>query len=433
MKRFLLWVLGVALATAVMLGAVTGVSWYFAARQALPDSTITFGGAALTPNGWCWRMPLIGAVFDRERASAPTLSVQQLGSVDSVHPAFAFPAWCTDAQLTITDAAGTAVFSGSAADYDAFAFSADGEYLVTLKAWHLPDGMAVGDFAAAGDGALVRDSGLETPARPVGWYSCRFRFTLSAAPSAALSAETVQQGGVLCITVTDVLGGSPPSADSDLGSVQFVSAGASSWRGYLGVAYNAESGAHKLTVTAGAATLEKDFKVLTKNYGTAAVAAGPADDDAAETEYRNAIWPLYTAAATAQRWTGTWVNPVTDYTAVTLDYGVLRTVDGKAAGKSNSTQFAAAEGSDIIAPAAGTVVFADTLRLTGNTVVIDHGCGVRTYLYGLASLGVRKGDEVAQGAVLGQAAAAVTLDVKIGSKSICPWDLFQGQSGLYTR
>ncbi len=54
-------------------------------------------------------------------------------------------------------------------------------------------------------------------------------------------------------------------------------------------------------------------------------------------------------------------------------------------------------------PQAGNVVFAGTLTLTGGTVVIDHGCGVKSYLYGLETVGVERGQSVSAGDPLGTA------------------------------
>ena len=38
-----------------------------------------------------------------------------------------------------------------------------------------------------------------------------------------------------------------------------------------------------------------------------------------------------------------------------------------------------------------------TTALTGGTVVIDHGCGVKSYLYGLETVGVVRGQSVSTG------------------------------------
>lgn len=48
-------------------------------------------------------------------------------------------------------------------------------------------------------------------------------------------------------------------------------------------------------------------------------------------------------------------------------------------------------------------MFAGTLTLTGGTVVIDHGCGVKSYLYGMETVGVVRGQSVSTGDPLGTA------------------------------
>jgi murein DD-endopeptidase MepM/ murein hydrolase activator NlpD len=58
-------------------------------------------------------------------------------------------------------------------------------------------------------------------------------------------------------------------------------------------------------------------------------------------------------------------------------------------------------GTEVSSPAAGTVLFAGPLLLTGETVMIDHGQGVVSVFYHLASTRRRAGDEVEAGSVLG--------------------------------
>ena len=83
------------------------------------------------------------------------------------------------------------------------------------------------------------------------------------------------------------------------------------------------------------------------------------------------------------------------------------------------------------APANGVVVFAGDLALTGSTVVIDHGCGVRSYLYGLQELSVTRGQTVERGQAVGVLGEELTMDFKLGSKSVNPWPLFQTSGGLF--
>ncbi len=58
-------------------------------------------------------------------------------------------------------------------------------------------------------------------------------------------------------------------------------------------------------------------------------------------------------------------------------------------------------GTPVSSPAAGTVLFAGPLLLTGETVVLDHGQGLVSVFYHLASTPVREGDWVEAGAPLG--------------------------------
>ena len=61
MKRFLLWVVGVALGVAVLLAAVMAVSYSFTARGfAARRQTRSSAGRRWKCNGSCWQVPLLG-------------------------------------------------------------------------------------------------------------------------------------------------------------------------------------------------------------------------------------------------------------------------------------------------------------------------------------------------------------------------------------
>ncbi len=62
-----------------------------------------------------------------------------------------------------------------------------------------------------------------------------------------------------------------------------------------------------------------------------------------------------------------------------------------------------AAGADVVAPAAGTILFAGGFRSYGQIVIIAHGGGWTTTVTGLARLTVKAGARVAQGAPLGVA------------------------------
>ena len=124
------------------------------------------------------------------------------------------------------------------------------------------------------------------------------------------------------------------------------------------------------------------------------------------------------------------MNPVESYTTL-VDYGQVKVVNGRQGSRSNSTKLYTIPGEPCRAPAAGVVVLAKELALTGNTVVIDHGCGMRSYLYGLQTLSVSQGQTVEKGQAVGALGEELTMDYKLGSKSVNPWLLFQTGGGLF--
>lgn len=225
MKRFLLWLVGVVLGVGVFLGAVMGVSYAFTTEGSCPDSSAQFGAEALESNGACWQVPLIGGQLDKVFASPATLTVQKLGILYTAHPALTLPDWSVYTTLTIRTASGETVFTGTASEYESFLFPANGEYKAELTVWRVPEGGTVMQFEGGSTGAVRRNLRLEKPAKPTGWYRYAFRFTLQASAEAELSAERVEQGGVVGLRISGMTGDVAPTVETDLGNVQCVRAG----------------------------------------------------------------------------------------------------------------------------------------------------------------------------------------------------------------
>ncbi len=74
-----------------------------------------------------------------------------------------------------------------------------------------------------------------------------------------------------------------------------------------------------------------------------------------------------------------------------MEYGTTQMVDGQRERPGHRPDLRRPRRRDRHRAQAGNVVFAGTLTLTGGTVVIDHGCGVKSYLYGLETVDVERG------------------------------------------
>ena len=336
MKRFLLWLVGVVLGVGVFLGAVMGVSYAFTTEGSCPDSAAQFGAEALESNGACWQVPLIGGQLDKVFASPATLTVQKLGILYTAHPALTLPDWSVYTTLTIRTASGETVFTGTASEYESFLFPANGEYKAELTVWRVPEGGTVMQFEGGSTGAVRRNLRLEKPAKPTGWYRYAFRFTLQASAEAELSAERVEQGGVVGLRISGMTGDAAPMVETDLGNVQCVRA-PDGWRAYIPAAYNASSGGHEVNITVNGETVSRSIVVLPRDFGTVDAEPEPDASEAANTQFRNAVWGLYEAPAREKLWQGGFVNPVESYTTL-VDYGQVRVVNGRQGSRSTSTK-----------------------------------------------------------------------------------------------
>ena len=321
------------------------------------------------------------------------------------------------------------MFTGTASEYESFLFPANGEYKAELTVWRVPEGGTVMQFEGGSTGAVRRNLRLEKPAKPTGWYRYAFRFTLQASAEAELSAERVEQGGVVGLRISGMTGDAAPTVETDLGNAQCVRA-PDGWRAYIPAAYNASSGGHEVNITVNGETVSRSIIVLPRDFGTVDVEPEPDASEAANTQFRNAVWGLYEAPAREKLWQGGFVNPVESYTTL-VDYGQVRVVNGRQGSRSNSTKLYTIPDEPCRAPANGVVVLAAELALTGNTVVIDHGCGMRSYLYGLQAFSVSAGQTVEKGQAVGVLGEELTMDFKLGSKSVNPWPLFQTSGGLF--
>ena len=86
-------------------------------------------------------------------------------------------------------------------------------------------------------------------------------------------------------------------------------------------------------------------------------------------------------------------------------------------------------GGQLIAPADGQVLLAEDLGGTaGNTIVIDHGAGVKSIFYCLNDIAVEAGDTVRQGETLGTTKDRTILEVRVGQVAVDPLTVLRNQS-----
>jgi hypothetical protein len=101
-----------------------------------------------------------------------------------------------------------------------------------------------------------------------------------------------------------------------------------------------------------------------------------------------------------RRWQGLFRLPVEGI--FTTQFGSGRSTNGGPVGNFHSgTDIAAGLGTAITAPAAGRVAWVGAMPIRGNTVILDHGAGVRTGYHHLDETRVEVGQSVEAGVVVG--------------------------------
>lgn len=106
---------------------------------------------------------------------------------------------------------------------------------------------------------------------------------------------------------------------------------------------------------------------------------------------------LYTQFTDTAYWDGSFTIPITG-TIVSAPYGDSRSYNqGPEEIFHTGIDFVGPIGTPIYAPAAGKVVYSDTLQLRGNTLILDHGLGLMSGYYHLSAIHVEIGDIVEVG------------------------------------
>ncbi len=411
MKKLLLWLVMVVLMVALLLGGAAAAFYAMTGENKLPQEHPTLAGTALEPNGYQWTVPVLGEYVQRDFSALSNLTVQKLGDVGDQAPELIIPDWVSRSELTLTGPDGSTVLTGDASAFSGYTYTSNGQYDLALT--------------------LYRDAGQDTVGLSTGWYAYRASYTVNIQPKATLSTDRAAQGTVVAVAVTGILDGSTPELECDLGTVWFRPT-ANGFMGYIAVSYNTSGGAHDLVLTCGDLVQQLSLSVTESKTATVEV---PADTlsmvGGSSQQYKNAIWPLYSQGDSQKQWQGAFAAPVSS--AATAEYGDRLSVEGSVSGRATGLIYGAAEpGSRVSAPQSGTVVYAGTLDITGGTVVIDHGCGVKSYLFGMGELRVEKGQTVEQGDEVGLTTDAHQLlyELRIGNKSADPAAAIKGSSGL---
>lgn len=429
LKKILLWLLMVLVLAALVVGGTVGYFYYKAdpgdaAAAPLTVQTGAEGDAAVehrfvTPVGYSLDVPVLGGILYRGLEGADPTAEQEFERNQLEGAPLSLPQGYRFLSIQVDGTGGT-VFSGSEEEYGSFAYPGNGRYLYRIQVESPP----------AEEGERARAHGT---------LSYKFTVKVSVELNAFLSDERVKQGEIVAVRIENNLDGVQPFGESALGPVNFIPSGEDGWVAFVPVAYNREAGDYTVEVSCGDFSASLPVKVEYKPYEKKEFASAADLPDAAEesaaasSQYRDAIWPLYDAMRPLVLWQGIFQKPVEGL--IKYEYGMGSLLPGAAVSQRHSgvDYTVAADNTPVTAPGGGEVFYAGDLALTGNTVVIEHGGGVKSYLYHLSSIAVTGGQTVEKGQQIGtlDSAGVLHYEIKIGNQSVDPAPVFSGQSGLY--
>ncbi len=118
---------------------------------------------------------------------------------------------------------------------------------------------------------------------------------------------------------------------------------------------------------------------------------------------RERVNAIFASTTPEKLWHGSFLLPVPG--KVISAFGKRNIYNGQPRSPHTGTDFRGASGTPIRAPNAGNVVLAADLYYSGNTVILDHGLGMYSYLGHMSSFSVKEGEQVKAGDIIGKVGA----------------------------
>lgn len=233
-----------------------------------------------------------------------------------------------------------------------------------------------------------------------------FKVEVQTRPLIHISSLSPTQGDVLIIEISNLRLNSSLSVTSDFVPSAFLQTGHEG-RFYLPMEYRKESKSYPLTVTLNGDST--DFKLNLQAYDfhkdyfniDPSLIKATSGNPEAVNQFKAVIYPLYDTAAPIEYWQGNFILPVGDV-RISSGFGDMRFINGSTnPTRHGGIDYAVDCGTPVYASNAGLVEAANLLILTGNTLVIDHGLGLKTLYEHMQDLSVEIGDVVEKGQLIG--------------------------------
>jgi murein DD-endopeptidase MepM/ murein hydrolase activator NlpD len=189
---------------------------------------------------------------------------------------------------------------------------------------------------------------------------------------------------------------------------------ATTWQALVGIDLDVKPGSYPVTVVAVEAvssrtvTIDTRVQVRPRRFPTRRLRVAPRFVDPPADEVTRIVAEAARltevfASRTPRQWHGPFRAPAPG--TPNSNFGLRSVFNGQARNPHAGVDYRGPTGLPIAAPDAGTVVLAENLYFTGNTVIVDHGAGLFSLFAHLSQIGVTPDQRLAQGDVVGQLGA----------------------------
>lgn len=226
-------------------------------------------------------------------------------------------------------------------------------------------------------------------------------------PSVLLSETSVEQGGYILLRAenidlsetvfTDFLGYERGFVPYEDGYFTVIPVKTSAKPGEYTLAFSEGDFEYSAAVTVLKRNFEEQYLEVAKETLEETL-----EDKEARDEFSMKTDPLKKIFTETPLWNGEFICPLDVEYKITTSFGTFRTFSNGNTEYHNAVDMAAKGGSPVYATNSGKVIFADFLKLTGNTVVIDHGMGFLSWHYHMKKINVSEGDFIEKGVVIGE-------------------------------
>ncbi|HXP65273.1 MAG TPA: peptidoglycan DD-metalloendopeptidase family protein [Steroidobacteraceae bacterium] len=232
-----------------------------------------------------------------------------------------------------------------------------------------------------------------------------FAFALSPALalSYALPKESAVPGGVKIIRL-ETAGNAMPYVDVDGHRALVVQEG-QHWTAVIGIPLSARLGSEEVIVHGGDARQVLQFTIHDKRYASQSLKVAPGQVDLSPEDLDRVNKEKAVIEHAMSRWSEEQPQSLRMEQPIpgvrSSSFGMRRIFNGQSRNPHGGMDIAAATGTPVKAPLAGTVIETGNFFFNGNTVFLDHGRGMISMYCHLSAIDVKPGQKVSVGTTLG--------------------------------